>query len=354
MRTDVIVVGAGMAGAVVTNRLREAGASVRVLDKARGSGGRMSSKRLALNDGREITVDLGCPFVESQSAEYRRFLEQLVENNVLLPSQAEHGQGEWVVQGRSSLLTRYLLGDADIEFGARVSEIRASNNGEGSERWALRFEQAGESRIATAEHIVITAPPEQAQALLPEDHPFQRPLQGIHLIPQWVCAFVLSNRNEEGDLSLLPLRSLAQKLVAQAGVDKVIVENDKPGRDLPSGMAALTLHFTPGWSQAHIDEMKDNITGHARELMQQALEDTGGAGDLKLLATHVHRWLYSQPGRLTLADQRYLNDGQGLSLCGDYFGASEYGGLERAFLSASALAEVLQSAGSLNKWASHA
>lgn len=358
MLGDVIVIGSGMAGATVAHRLRAAGASVIVLDKARGSGGRMSSKRVSLGGDLSVTVDLGCPAIEAKSPDFQDFLKSFIADGLLTKSSGAPGRDSLAVRGRSSALTRTLIGAAEVRFSAKVLSIRAPFQPEASHRWEVVYEQGGKTLQAWASHVVITAPPEQAQALLPEDHVFRKALNGIHLVPQWVCALVFSlpaaEHSDRQEDVVTMLKALARRVAMHPGVETAIVENEKPGRTFSGNLGALTVHFAPGWSQVHIDEAKDRIARQAQELVRLSMDGFADSKSLELVSSHVHRWLYSQPGRLTLADQRYLSGDEGLSLCGDYFGATEFGGLERAFLSASALSEALQSSGSLSRASAHA
>ncbi|NJL49588.1 MAG: FAD-dependent oxidoreductase [Leptolyngbyaceae cyanobacterium SM2_5_2] len=56
---DVVVVGAGLSGLTAAQALRQAGYGVLVLDKSRGVGGRVATRRVG-----EVPVDHGCRFVQ--------------------------------------------------------------------------------------------------------------------------------------------------------------------------------------------------------------------------------------------------------------------------------------------------
>ena len=45
--TDVLIIGAGISGLLCATELRKADKSVRILDKGRGLGGRMATRRMA-------------------------------------------------------------------------------------------------------------------------------------------------------------------------------------------------------------------------------------------------------------------------------------------------------------------
>ena len=48
-KTDILIVGAGIAGLCAANDLQKAGHDVLVIDKGRGFGGRMASRRINIS-----------------------------------------------------------------------------------------------------------------------------------------------------------------------------------------------------------------------------------------------------------------------------------------------------------------
>lgn len=69
--TDVLVIGAGMAGLIAAAKLQRAGRRVLVLDKSRGVGGRLASRRI---DG--ATFDHGAQFITARDPRFAAVLEQ--------------------------------------------------------------------------------------------------------------------------------------------------------------------------------------------------------------------------------------------------------------------------------------
>ena len=47
---DIVIIGAGMSGIACARALRKAGAPVRLIDKGRGIGGRVATRRVAVTD----------------------------------------------------------------------------------------------------------------------------------------------------------------------------------------------------------------------------------------------------------------------------------------------------------------
>ena len=59
---DIAVIGAGLAGLTAADRLRGAGCRVVVIDKARGPGGRLATRR---GEG-TVRMDHGCQYLAGQ------------------------------------------------------------------------------------------------------------------------------------------------------------------------------------------------------------------------------------------------------------------------------------------------
>ncbi|MEL6400538.1 MAG: FAD-dependent oxidoreductase [Cyanobacteria bacterium J06607_6] len=79
---DVAVVGAGLAGLICARRLQQAGYAVIVLEKSRGLGGRMATRRI---DGSPL--DHGARYVQPQSEPLRALTQHWLDQQLLTPWQ---------------------------------------------------------------------------------------------------------------------------------------------------------------------------------------------------------------------------------------------------------------------------
>ncbi|MGD1928542.1 MAG: NAD(P)/FAD-dependent oxidoreductase [Leptolyngbyaceae cyanobacterium] len=79
---DVAVVGAGLAGLVCARRLQQAGYAVTVLEKSRGLGGRMATRRI---DGSPL--DHGARYVQPQSSQFQALTQHWLDQQLLTPWQ---------------------------------------------------------------------------------------------------------------------------------------------------------------------------------------------------------------------------------------------------------------------------
>ena len=76
--TDITVIGAGMAGLVCAQQLTQAGYSVRVIDKSRGVGGRVTTRRLF-----NTKADHGTCYLKPESELLQRLITLLLQKGDL-------------------------------------------------------------------------------------------------------------------------------------------------------------------------------------------------------------------------------------------------------------------------------
>ncbi len=81
---DVVVIGAGLSGLTAASQLRQTGLSVLVVDKSRGLGGRLATRRLGAT-----AIDHGCRYLEPFADSALSPIPELLAANVLQPWQPE-------------------------------------------------------------------------------------------------------------------------------------------------------------------------------------------------------------------------------------------------------------------------
>ena len=124
---SIAVVGGGVAGLTVARRLSESGAFPTVFEKARGPGGRMSTRR---RDGGQF--DHGAQYFTVRSAEFEREVQDWVDAGVVAAWSGDVGEWKpdsltvspprtrWVGQPRMSALTRHLSSGLTVVSSCRV------------------------------------------------------------------------------------------------------------------------------------------------------------------------------------------------------------------------------------------
>jgi renalase len=322
--TDVriAVIGAGMAGLACASELARADAKVTVFERARGLGGRLTTRRQG-----DLAFDHGAQFITARSRPFVRYTETALRAGVLAPWQPRLMEDErswdapigewWVGQPGMSALVRPLTRNVEIRGGVTVHEILAGQRG-----WELLTDAGRHDTIFDALAVAVPAP--QAFTLLgPHGRAF-RHLGDVQMSPCWAGLFTFDAAIDAG----ADARRWTQGPLAWACCD-----SSKPGRS--RRQHSWVVHATPTWSQEHLELDSHDV---ARQLL---LAFGAAIGRALPPPTYLaaHRWrhaLVHKPlGLPCLVDEELA-----AGACGDWCIAPR---VEAAFESGRSLAHSLLS-----------
>ena len=170
---DVAVVGAGLAGLVCARRLQQAGYAVTVLEKSRGLGGRMATRRI---DGSPL--DHGARYVQPQSKLLQALTQYWLDQQLLTPWQPHPYRLDRTGQLQSDRLTHpcYVAPEGMSALGKalatgltlhrqqRVTAIAPNSN----KTWTITTTRTDNGAIVIhhAKAIVLAIPAPQIRDLL--------------------------------------------------------------------------------------------------------------------------------------------------------------------------------------------
>lgn len=313
---EVLVIGAGMAGLLAARTLQEAGREPVVIDKGRGLGGRMATRRIG-----GATFDHGAQFITARDARFAALLEEAGGAGAASEwckgfSGKGDGHARWRGVPGMTGLARYLAQGLNIVQEKQVEALRVSDGG-----WRVEM-TGGESWAAKA--VILTAPVPQSLVLLEKG--------GVILPEEWKgrleairyerCLAVMavldgtSNLPEPGGLAL------------NEGPIAWMADNQKKG---VSGEAAVTIHATPEFSLEHWEKDRDEA---ARLLLEAAAPWLG----VSVKTVQVHGWKFSKPVEVEAEACAVVHRAPMLVLAGDSFCGSR---VEGAALSGWAAAEAV-------------
>jgi len=235
MSDRVIVIGVGMAGLACARALKGAGRRVLVLDKSRGIGGRVATRRVGLDMG-AARFDHGAQYITVRTPEFSRFLETLPQ--AVGPWQDGTAHPHFVGLPGMSGLPRAMAQGLEVRQGVEVTALDPVPGG-----WRV---MAGTDAFEAA-RLVLTVPAPQALRLL-GDHPLAEALAGVGMAPclTLMAAFPLDaprpfvNRRDPDQ----PLAWIAQ-------------DSTKPGRAGP--VTTWVAQAGPDWSAQHLELGRDAI-----------------------------------------------------------------------------------------------
>lgn len=321
------VVGAGLAGLVCAQRAARAGWSVTAFEKARGVGGRLSTRRHG-----ELHFDHGAQYFTARDAEFVRFVQEAVAGGVAAPWSGRVGTlsaggiapetaapARFVGTPGMSAFVKPLAEGIVLRTGVRVGAVARDGAG-----W--RLESTEGDALGRYDAVAVAAPAPQAAPLLAAAPALAARAASVPMRPCWAGLVAF-----EKPLALAARLDAA--FVEGAPLAWIARNGSKPGR--PPG-ESWVLHAAPAWSEAHVDATPDDV---ARELVA-ALGDVLGQALPAPLHRSAHRWLYALPAGAAASpgDPCLWDPALRLGACGDW---CLEGRVEAAFRSGAALAARL-------------
>ena len=347
----VAVVGAGIAGASCARVLSDAGCTVRVYDKSRGPGGRLSTRRVlwanSQAQGRSTRFDHGSPGFDACTPAFRKFTAGALRAGWLTAWAPVHDPRGLGRDGAATTLLpvpdmptlcRNLLHGIDAAWASPVQSLlleRPAGSG-----WALHGAEGllGEGFDA----VVLAMPPAQAGQLLAAHRPAWSRHAALALMqPCWTLMGISATPDAalDWDVSRPPRGPLCAAHRNES----------RPGREVRNGEVHWVLHARPAWSRLHLEKDADWV----RDQLQGALAEWLGT-PVQWHHAITHRWRYAMPqsGSANPAGQCWWDAALKLGVCGDYLGGGGAGGdgdvvggvgggVEAAWLSAQALANQI-------------
>ncbi len=186
-KTDIAVVGAGLTGILCAQLLKTAGFSVVVVEKSRGLGGRVATRRLP-----ESCADHGARFLQDQGDYSRQFIQALSDRQIIYPwiNQIYQLQPDGSLQSSPlsqpgyaaptglTAIAKTLATGLDVWRSRRVIAMTANS----SQGWTLTLDAMPDSDQITlaAKAVILAIPAPQAVTLL-------EPLIATGLSTDWLA-----------------------------------------------------------------------------------------------------------------------------------------------------------------------
>ena len=320
LRPKIAIIGAGMSGLSAAHILNPH-CDVTLFDKSRGTGGRMSTRYAG-----EYEFDHGAQYFTVKEAGFRQVIDTAIAAGTAAPWQGralslksdvlvqDLGGDRYVGMPRMNSLPKFLARDLSLERNRRVSKMVQDG-----QTWRLEFESGPPERGFEA--VICTAPPAQAQHLLPENFSHMPSVKSAKMN---ACFAVMVGLPDGHDLDL----NWDSLRISGGPIAWMAVNSAKPERK--ASPACLIIHAEAAWSEAHQEASRDWV-------QSTLLEAASGFIQSELpSAPHIalHRWLYgsveTSPETDCLFDAKLK-----LAACGDW---CQGGRVEGAWLSGKAAA----------------
>lgn len=335
----VAIVGAGLAGLSCAQALVQAGHQVHVFDKSRGPSGRMSTRR-ADDPAGPWQCDHGAQYFTARDAAFRAEVARWQQAGVAALWDARLASFDGSNWSTPETPLERFVGTPRMTSPAAWLVQGLQQVGECTQtRWQTTVQrldrQADGWALTSAEHglhaqrysaVLLAVPAPQAVPLLqPMAAAGTAVAASARMRGSWAvmvrCPAPVPLPWDGAFINDGPLRWVAR-------------DSSKPGRTVPPGMETWLLHASPVWSEAHIEDSADAVTG----TLLAAFAALGGPSTHLVQAT-AHRWRYADT-EPALTQGHWWDATACVGMCGDWLNG---GKVEGAWLSGQSLAQqVLQ------------
>ncbi|NJR48559.1 MAG: NAD(P)-binding protein [Leptolyngbyaceae cyanobacterium CSU_1_3] len=325
---EIAVVGAGMAGLTCAQQLHQAGYSVVVVEKSRGLGGRLATRRL-----QGTHADHGVCYLKPKDDRFQSFTQTLIDRSILQiwtdtiheldPDghlhKPAHRSPRYASPTGFSAIGKFLATGLTLLQNQRVETIQGVDR-----HWQLQIENTPAS--LTAEAVIVAIPAPQAVTIL-ESIPDRSFLDQLRSVQYSACITAIAVCLPLPDA--IPWQAIACPHDADLGW--VAVDSTK---QISAMQPVFVVQSNAAFADRHLETTDLHPIG--QHLFSRAAQFLPWLTPPDLL--QVHRWRYAFPTQHP--KEKYLTaDTESPLICaGDWCGGDR---VESAFLSGLAAAEQM-------------
>jgi hypothetical protein len=326
--SDIIVVGAGIAGLACAREARAAGLRAMVLDKAKGVGGRCATRRIS-----GAAVDFGVTFLHGSDPAFQEAVASVTNATPLpgwprrvdgygtpcQPGAFSPGEKRFAYVEGLTAFPKHLASGLEVRLRTCVARLEVSREG-------LAVVTETSERL-TAKRLVLALPAEQALELLgplccnwPSAEAARHLLRMLGTVP---CLTVMAG--------YAPDRPAPEWDICYPEDSQVLtlMAHDSAKRREPRNLV-LVYQAQPRWSRQRLDADPEAWSG---EILREAGRRLGAwAASPEWVDSHRWRFARAEPGNVLAGPWLSRSDlGFQLGLAGELFGTG--GGAEGAWRS---------------------
>lgn len=278
---SVLIIGAGITGLLAAQDLLRYGFNVTILDKGRGLGGRIATRRLSV-DERSGKADHGAQYITAYSPRFEALISEMTTKNIVQPwENALHkkhltNHTRYIAPEGMTSVAKYLATGINTHLNKRATMLK--HNGE---LWTVYTD----AETFSADALLITAPIPQALMLLdtlPEKALVEEEYQRLSAVQYTPCIALMLALHDEYSSQI----STSTMKFEDDSVITWIADNREKGviTDIPT----ITVHTSPQFAQKHWEtKEEDLITLLFAEIGNYFSPTT-------IQAYSLHRWRYSR------------------------------------------------------------
>jgi predicted NAD/FAD-dependent oxidoreductase len=325
MKKQIAIIGAGISGLTLAQNLKD-DAEVVVYEKARGVGGRMSTRHAD-----PFYFDHGTQYFTARSPAFQRYIAPMIETGLIAPWEGKvitlkedrtvadcmWNEPHYVAVSNMNSLCKHLALDLKITLSTEVAPLANKE----SNSWFLVDKEGNE--LGAYDWVISTAPPVQTRRLfadyLQADHP-------LNATPMLGCFTLMIGFHAPWDKPWMAAK------VHASPFEWIAVNSSKPGRN--KSITSIVANSSHAWAEAHIDD-DINETG---KFLRREFEYISGIDTSAADHFSCHRWRYALVGE-PQDHNPYVDTAQGIASTGDWCSVSR---IEDAWQNAVKLANVVR------------
>lgn len=319
MTEKIAVIGAGISGLTVAQKLINQGFLVDIFDKGRNVGGRMSSRRSEWG-----YLDHGVQYFTIKNPLFQDFIAQNKEivklwigkfarwqNRELTAIELENPRYVPIIAMNN--LCKNMAAGLNIKLQTRILFL------EKNQTWTLIDEN--EQQYSNYDYVIITAPPVQTIDLLAHHATFTESIKELKMFACYSLMLIPENTIDLG----------FDGIEFQHPILGWIAFNDsKPLRGEKGG---IIIQSNFSWAEENLEKTRDSVGKKLKKATEEALNIRFNNS----LYESVHLWRYAIPQQ-TNDQGYYLDKSNKIGVCGDW---CLNGKVESAFLSGYFLAKEI-------------
>lgn len=307
----IAIIGSGLSGLACAAPLAAAGHNVQLFDKARGPGGRMSTRRAQTSAG-ELRFDHGAQYFTARDPAFQAVVNQWQSNGIAAKWPAA-GDDAWVGTPSMNAPIKEMAADYNVSWSTRIDRMERQED-----QWILHSEDGAiETMFDT---VVLAIPAEQAAILLdPWDISFATMARNTVSDPCWTVMLAFAD----------PLETEKNSLRDGPAIGWAARNSDKPMR---AGPDSWVIQASPEWSRNHLEDSQEQV-------IAALIKDFATDLDITIPEPfHVaaHRWRYARSG--SAGFNALFNTESKLGVCGDWLLGPR---VECAWLSGNGLSKLI-------------
>ncbi len=337
---QVLVIGAGLAGLSAAHALRAAGHAVIVVDKGRGAGGRLATRRMG-----DAAFDTGAQFFTVRDPAFAAEIAGWQAAGLVAPwcdgfpvlgrAGTPDGHPRYRAVGGMNRVAKHLAQGLDLRDQRTVTRLTAVAGG-----WEVTVEPgdlakpgavaSGPAQTLRADAVVLTAPAPQAVRLLRASGlPVDPAVEAVRYAP---CLCLLIDVPDAPG-PLLPAPG-GLRVEDDAAVSWIASQRAKGLRRTGEG---FVVHTTPAWSAERYDWTDERIRDELEPAAEAVLARAGVI--VEPAAVQLKKWRFSLPTVTVPTPTVRVAVAAPLQLAGDAYGDRPR--VEGAWLSGRAAAAAL-------------